>query len=117
MSFFYINLDMDTKKRLALPKFLRYTDTFDPLTSNMYYELKNLRRGGQYRIVGDEGRPDIVSYKIYKDTQYWWILMFYNDIVFLEDITNGRLINYPSIDAIEDYYFGLKVNQLNQGEF
>lgn len=112
MSLFFINLDRDTQERYDLAKFLQFTDNFDPLTSDFLDKVKALPSGGNYKITDDDQRPDRASLRIYSDFQYWWILMFYNDMLGVEDFTRGKLIQYPRRDALEDFYFGLGLKQL-----
>jgi hypothetical protein len=113
MSLFYINLDKETESRYDLSKFMRYTDNYDPLTSDLLKELKSIPSQGNHRITGiDAGRPDKTSLKLYGDFQYWWILMFYNDINSVEDYSNGKTIQYPTRESLENYYFSLNQRQL-----
>lgn len=112
MSLFFINLDIDTKDRYALPKFLRFTDNYDPLTSDFLERVKELPSGGNYKVTDEDKRPDRASLRIYDDFQYWWVLMYYNNIFRFEDFTRGLEIQYPRRDALEDYYFSLSARQL-----
>lgn len=112
MSLFYIDLDSSTETRYDLAKFMRFTDNFDPLTSDLLKELKGLASGGNHTISMDEGRPDKTALKLYGDFQYWWILLYYNDMTSVSQYKRGTLIQYPDRDALENYYFSLKQRQL-----
>ena len=109
--FFFINLEKESESRFEITKFFNYTDNHDPLTSFLYSELKSVPLEGYFKVRGQEGRPDLVSFEIYTDTQYWWVLMLYNDIQKVDQITEGMDLKYPSISALEDLYFSLKINE------
>ena len=113
MSMFFIDLDRETKSRFDFSKFMHWNiDNYDPLTSNMLFKLKDIPVGGRYVISGEEGRPDLISYRIYGDVQYWWLLMFYNKILDPEDLINGMVLQYPDADELDTFYFTLKTKEL-----
>lgn len=109
---FFIDLEKETDKRFDISKFFEFTDNYDPLSSGFVSSLKSISMGGLYTITKEDGRPDLISNNIYGDTQYWWILMLYNDYVIVEDFKIGEQIKYPSLTELEDLYFSLKVKQL-----
>ena len=93
MSLFFVNLDRDTKKRFGISKFMEFLgDNYDPLTSDFLLKLPNLKIGGEYKIQKDELRPDNISFNIYGDTQYWWVIMLYNGINELNELTSDKTI-------------------------
>lgn len=108
---FFLNLDLETDERFDISKFFDITNGFDPLTSYTLDQLKKLPVKGNYAISGEDGRPDLVSYRIYGSTQYWWLLMFYNDKINIEDIKTSDILYYPSLDDLENFYFSLKIKQ------
>lgn len=102
---FYINNDLETKTRFDMIKFLNFdVDNIDCLGSYMLLNIPNLPMQGTYTIMSEEKRPDLLSYSIYEDTQYWWILMWYNSITSIEELKSGITLGYPSINAIQDLY-------------
>lgn len=111
---FYIDNDTNTTDKYDMAKFIDFTDegVFNPLNSFMLYAIPQLPRAGYYTIdtVCAE-RPDVICYKIYGDTQYWWILMWYNSFVKAQDLKVGTVISYPSISALEQLYLQLSLNQ------
>lgn len=110
--YFFIDLDNESSVRFEKAKFFSYTDNHDPLTSYLLSELKTLPVAGFFTVAGgEEGRPDSLSFNIYADTQYWWILMAYNDLSNIQEITNGMTIKYPSLSSLEDLYFSLKTQE------
>ena len=62
-------------------------------------------------IRKEENRPDLLSYNIYSDTQYWWVLMWYNSLYKPEDLKVGLTINYPALSAIEQLYMNASIYQ------
>jgi hypothetical protein len=112
MSLFFINLDLETDNRYDLANFMAYTDNYDPLTGDIFNEVKNIPFGGSFIITTEELRPDRASLRLYNDFQYWWILLFYNDMQTVEDFKRGKKIQYPERGALENYYFSLTARQL-----
>ena len=108
MTQFFINLGKETSERYDMSVFMDFTDNFDPLTSSFITDLKSLRTVGTFEVQSESSRPDLISYKIYNDLQYWWILLVYNDIISNEDIAIGTIIKYPSVRDLESLYFSLK---------
>jgi hypothetical protein len=108
-----INLDKEFNTRFDLGKFMRFEDDcFDPLTSTMIEEIEALEQEGITKIRVEENRPDLLSYRLYGDTQYWWVIMFYNRIYDWEDVTIGSFIKYPSLSALDLKYFTLRQAEL-----
>lgn len=109
---FFINLDITTQERFDMSRFMRFDgDVFDPLASNVISSIKNLESGGQYTVQGHDFRPDAVSDIIYGTSEYWWVLLLYNDKLSFNDLQHGDEITFPSIQALEDMYFRLKIDQ------
>lgn len=59
-----------------------------------------------YQIVeADVMRPDIISYKVYGVVDYWWIILYVNDIESpLTDMTSGTIIQIPNVLDIYNFY-------------
>ena len=108
MSEFFINTSIVSDERYDLSKFMEFTDNYDPITSHFLSEIQSLPQGGIIQVVSDAGRPDNISYKIYNNTQYWWVIMLYNGITEYSDINQGDTINYPTLSSLEDLFFSLK---------
>lgn len=105
---FFIDLNFVPIERFDMAQFYKYTDNYDPLTSAFQNQLISLSPNGTYFIQGNDERPDIISYRIYKDTQYWWMLMMYNGLSDVYQIKSGVTISFPSISDLEDLLFSLK---------
>ena len=111
---FFIDTTYDSKDRFDLAKILEYSDNFDPLTSYFIKELKNLPKYGTWVIQSEEKRSDVLAYKIYGDTQFWWVVLYYNDLIDNDELETGMNIDYPNLTDLEDLYFGLKARDSAQ---
>lgn len=118
MSLFHINLLKKSEERYDLSKFMEFIEgeSYDPLTSAFFLEVQNIRLGGIYTIRGEDSRPDLLSYKLYEDTQYWWVIMLYNSFSDISEIRNGEEIRFPAIDDLENFYFSLNLDQKLSGK-
>lgn len=107
MATFFINTDLNTQTRFDIVKFIEFVgDNYDPLNSFILNNIKRLKSIGQYSIISEK-RPDLISSILYGDTQYWWLIMLYNDIYDISDLVAGKIINYPSQQALENFYVRL----------
>jgi len=51
--------------------------------------------------VSEVARPDLISYRVYGDSEYWWAIMLVNSISNpLEELTAGRVLTMPTLAAI-----------------
>lgn len=55
-------------------------------------------------------RPDLISYKIYLDANYFPILLMFNNIYNIMDLSPSSIIYYPSMIDIQTYIY----NQSNR---
>jgi len=110
MSAFFIDTEGDYETRYQAGKFMEFSDNSDPLTSYFFNELVSLPEAGIWYVQGNEGRPEILSFKIFGDTQYWWVLLLYNGIVFPWYLPSKTILSYPSLNALESLYFSLKAS-------
>jgi hypothetical protein len=102
---FYINPELETKERYDLIKFLEFDNgAANVVTSFMLTNIPRLSPVGTYTVRRESGRPDLLSHAIYKDLQYWWVLMWYNSLVSVNDLVSGMVIEYPSLSAVERLY-------------
>ncbi len=57
----------------------------------------------------DIQRPELLAYKLYGNQDYWWILMYVNEIHDVwNDITEGKIIKIPNIKDINEWYLNTK---------
>lgn len=112
---FFINLNFTPIETFDMGQFFDYENSnFDPLTGEFQYMVQNLDVAGDWLIQQGYERPDIISYQIYGDPQYWWILMQYNGISDVNQITVGTVLSYPSIADLESLLFSLKSDETAQ---
>lgn len=111
MSLFFLNPTYAPTERFDMGRFFAYTDNYDPLTSDFALTLSTLSVSGEYTVQGEEGRPDNLSYSIYNDPQYWWILMLYNNLLTPNQVVTGLVVSYPSISDLETLLFSLKADE------
>ena len=59
-----------------------------------------------YQTTDDDFmRPDLISYKTYGTVNYWWIILYVNDIESpLTDIVSGAVLTIPNIIDIYEFY-------------
>ena len=107
MSAFYINPAANTVKRFDMSVFMPYTDNYDPLVAEFFRMLPNITTSGRYKVQTEDSRPELISNKLYGDTQYWWILLQYNGIAYVDDLKVGMSLNFPSLSDLESLYFSL----------
>lgn len=109
---FYIN-DIESPDRYGLSKLLEYNKVgdYNTLSSIFVQELRNLPLKSY--ITSKAERPDLLSYNIYGDTQFAWVLMVYNNCFDFTDGTfsAGAQVKYPSIENLEKVIFTLKARQ------
>lgn len=110
MAQFFINTSIVSPERVDLAKFLEVgaDDVYDPLTSSFLENVTKIDRTGSAVVQSSEGRADLMSYKLYRSTQYWWIILFFNALLSTDDLSATDTINFPSVDKIEDLIFSLK---------
>lgn len=105
---FFINKTLQTTRRFDLQRFIERVDgAYEITNSYILIALRQLPAAGIFTIRTTPYRPEMISYEIYSDTQYWPYLMEYNNILELTDLTIGTQLNYFSLDKLEDLYLTL----------
>lgn len=105
---FYLDSSKQFDMRYELGRFMQFDKRcMDVLNSYFLRELQNVPAIGNYEVTVEEGRPDLLSYKLFGTTQYWWILLYYNGLLEPADLKIGALIRYPSVSKLESIYFTL----------
>lgn len=110
---YYIDNETQTTDKYDMAKFIEFADdgVFDCLNSYFLYQIPLLPLIGYYTIRTEENRPDLLSYTLYGDTQYWWIIMHYNNLLKPQDLKSGVIIKYPSLSSIEQLYLSASLNK------
>ena len=112
---FYINLSKPPSRLLYdVSRLMEYSEgVYDDFTSYFIEEMRKLPSAGTYRVEEDN-RPDIYSDAIYGSTDFWYILLLYNNIVLVSDMKRGDELRYPSKARLEDVYSSLRTAE-NRG--
>lgn len=114
---FYFKFDVESSERFVMEKFLEEDeDFFDLYNSNMWTSVKDLERYGEFIVTNEAQRIDLISYNIYGTTQYWWMLLEYNDIVDQFSIKTGDIIAFFKLDDLEKKYHSLQKEQHKKGK-
>jgi hypothetical protein len=73
---------------------------------NYNWDLFQIKRPLQYVTLTNQfiQRPDLLSYYLYRDQSYWWILAKYNNLDdWWNDVSSGMNISVPSLQDISDW--------------
>lgn len=109
---FYINRQVTTEQRFDLQRYVgREEGAYEIVNSYLLAQIRTLPVVGIFTILMSPYRPDLISYAIYNDTQYWPYLLEYNDILELTDLKIGVRLNYFSLDRLEEIYLTLSSKQ------
>ncbi len=113
---YYINDELaPTVDRYDLQKFIDPNYDFtDFISSYFINKVTSLPIGGTRIVQGEGGKPDLLSFRIYDSTQYWWILMLYNSLFNPIDLTEGMTIKYPKKSDLETLYFQLTAYSVSE---
>jgi hypothetical protein len=97
------------------PKVIIDGITLNDFQNNFYDRFFEIKRPLSYYTIQQQDiqRPDMISYKVYGDLNYWWILMKYNNIFDVwNDLVVGEVLNVPSKLDIDDFIIASsKANQ------
>lgn len=106
---FKYNSEYDSDVRYDFAKFVDFPeDCFDPRTSVFLNKIKTLPEAYTYNVIALPQRPEMIAYEIYGETQLWYLLMLYNDIVDPYAIKVGDKLKAFSLDALEKLYLTIK---------
>ena len=112
MGLFYLNTEKKTPVKFALGKFMEWpVDCYDPLSSFMLEKLPSLASKGEVKIVGEEGKPWLVSFDFYANVDIWWIVMLFNRFLYTESFLAGILLNLPGLNDLNSLYYQLRTLQ------
>ena len=70
----------------------------------MLLNIPKLPEQGTRKITTEEVRPELLSFRIYRDTQYWWIFLVYNEILDINQLQPGVILLYQNINYVEYLY-------------
>lgn len=107
---FFINTDLESDERFDLAKFLEFNvDNYDVLNSRFLNDLdKTVPASGEFEVRVEEDRPDLLSNSIYNSTQLWWIVLYFNNLLSVDEYKSGNMLQFPTVPAVENKFFNLK---------
>lgn len=108
---FFIDTASAFSSRMDLSRLVFFDaekESFDIVTSFFVDEVRNLPVLGIYLVSGEEFRWDLISFVLYKNVAYWWVLAIYNNVTNPDRLSAGTLVSYPSLNDIESLFFSLK---------
>lgn len=112
MSTFKIDLSRNPRSQsFDLSRFMRWDQSagmYDPLDSQIIDRIQNLPQEGVFPLEDGENIPDLISWLIYRDHQYWWVLSIYNGYLDFTSIPERAVIRYPSIASLVGLFSTLR---------
>ena len=113
MSLFYFDFSKESETQYQPTQLMEFMQgVYDPTTSYFMRELGNMLSDGTYTILTVPQRPDVYSRDIYGTVDFWFFLLYYNNITFLEELDLGKTLEYPSLADMEDIFFTLKIRSV-----
>ncbi len=66
-------------------------------------DFKDFLELERYYIVQNKEmyRPDILSFNVYQSTEFWWLILLYNDIIDPLELKEGDRIAIPSLNSLK----------------
>jgi len=118
---FMIDADYESSDRLDIARYMLYTDenddgVYDALDSRLLVKIPTLKTAGTFVVTRQEFRPDLVSYELYQQVNYWWVILHYNGLTSPLEITQGTRLKYPSIQDVESLILSLKADSRQGGD-
>lgn len=77
--------------------------------------LKESSNDTFFTITGDiVRRPDIISFAVYNDPDYWWAIYEYNEIKDpFFDLKAGQTLRIPNLDRLKEAIAEMRINNVN----
>lgn len=73
----------------------------DPLLDIGFNAVNAVVRYSNYMVnSGEEGRPELISYKVYKTVDLWWVILSYNGITDVRFLTQGVTLRIPDLTEL-----------------
>jgi hypothetical protein len=86
------------KEKFSISEYIKGNDIFG---SQLLVDIDALPVEGYYTISQSEYRIDLITSRIYGDSKYSQILLYYNRLT-IDDLKRGTILKYPSLDSIEE---------------
>lgn len=105
-----------TPIRFESSKFFPFSEVggYDIIRSRFARELGYIPQVEEMAVGVNEGRVDLAGFDALGSTQYFWIIMMYNGITDVNQLTANTKLRVPSRDALEQLYFTVKSQGNNE---
>lgn len=114
---FFFNFDIESDSRFDMEKFIeKDSDFFDIYNSNFLSVINTIKQTGEFKVTNEEMRIDLISYRIYGTTQFWWMLLEYNNIIDQFSIKQGDILKFFDLSDLESKYHHMQRQQHQKGE-
>ncbi len=101
MEFFY-NYDVKNRERFQYERFSEWTEDFyDVFNSSFLNIINEIEPAGEFLVTKDAKRIDVISYEIYGNVKYWWMLLEFNGIVDQFSIKIGDTLKFFNLTDLE----------------
>jgi len=85
---------------------------YDMFDNEFIIEFMKLKKLGEINISeSEEKRPDLLSYKIYRDVKYWWLLMMFNEILDSDLLLKDKTIKFFDISDLNKLIMKMSLKQ------
>lgn len=101
---------IETPVRYEFSKFFPFNELsgFDMTRSYFAQQLGYIPEFGDMEIITNEGRVDLCAVDGMGQTQYFWILLMYNGIIDVNELSTGTILKIPDKNKLEELYFRVK---------
>jgi len=99
-----------TPIRFESSKFFPFSEAggYDIIRSAFARQLGYIPQVEEVSVGVNEGRVDLIGFDTLGSTQYFWIILMYNGITDVKQLTANTKLRVPSRDALEQLYFTVK---------
>lgn len=77
-------------------------ETYDQLSSELLDRVNLLPPVMSYTIGVEQFRPDLIAFDVYGFTQYWQIILEYNQIIDVGELVAGKVLKLPRLRELEE---------------
>jgi hypothetical protein len=90
----------------------------DDLSSRYIGMKEEVTAYTQYFVTdATAGRPEFISEQFYRTVDLWWVICYYNDIIFpLSEITAGTELKIPEYNQLNFFLQKLAAQSSQQGQ-
>ncbi len=81
---------------------------YDSLTADFIDHISDLSEFGHVEVTSEVQDLPLLSFQIYGTSDYWWVLMMYNEFMSPEEVVSGVRLKYPALGDLDKLYFELR---------